>query len=226
MDPADPVGLRLEAQLFSRRGGRVLGDHAGQLVRDGDRWLVATSSWGDFEPGEIHVRHTESSDDLLTGVHVLDTVRTPLPTTHGTWDPALTRVGDRWQVAYVESPSQKPFTFHPALATTTSAEWTDGLTEVASLTGMRRCEGPVLATVGDDTWLVASDGRHRGYPVFDLSGQRAGWLNAPYGTNIPHPQLVPAPAGGWWLVTFDGTAYDRKMLGYGSHGDVVVMHSG
>ena len=32
-DPASPRDLRLESQLFSRRDGLVLGDHAGQLVR-------------------------------------------------------------------------------------------------------------------------------------------------------------------------------------------------
>ena len=83
LDPAAPAEMRLESQLFTRRDGLVLGDHAGQLVRDGDRWLVATSSWGDFEPGSIHVRHCESVDDLLTGVHVLETEATPLPTEHG-----------------------------------------------------------------------------------------------------------------------------------------------
>lgn len=225
LDPADPTGMRLEAHLFSRRDGLVLGDHAGQLVRDGDRWLVATSSWGDFEPGKVQVRHTETTEDLLSGVHVLDTVPTPLPTRHGTWDPAMTRIGERWHVAYVESGSQRPFTFHPALATTTAPEWTDGLTEVGALTGMRQCEGPIIITVGADTWLLASDGRHRCYPVFDLSGQRVGRLDAPYGTNIPHPQLVPDPAGGWLMVTFDGTPYDRNVMGYGGHGDVVVLHS-
>ncbi|MCW2844657.1 MAG: hypothetical protein JWN22_2573 [Nocardioides sp.] len=224
-DPADTPGMRLEAQLFSRRGGLVVGDHAGQLVRDGDRWLVATSSWGDFEPGTIHVRHTTSSADLLAGVHVLDTVPTSMPTGHGTWDPALTRVGDRWHLAYVESRSQRPFTFHPALAATTSADWTDGLTAVARMTVLGQCEGPILATVDDAIWLLASDGRDRCFPVFDLTGHRVGRLDAPYGTNIPHPQLVPDPAGGWLLVTFDGTPFDRAMLGYGGHGDVVVLHS-
>ena len=111
--------MRLEAQLFSRRDGLVLGDHAGQLVRDGNKWLVATSSWGDFAPGGIHVRHTETSADLLTGVHLLDTEPTPLPTRHGAWDPSLTRTADTWQVAFGESPSQDPFDFHPALSRTT-----------------------------------------------------------------------------------------------------------
>ena len=72
-DPSAPDDMRLEAQLFSRRDGLVVGDHAGQLVRDGDRWLVATSAWGDFRPGSIHVRHTETTDDLLSGVHLLET---------------------------------------------------------------------------------------------------------------------------------------------------------
>lgn len=224
-DPADPAGMRLEAQLFSRRGGLMLGDHAGQLVRDGDRWLVAISAWGDFEPGSIHVRNAETTDDLLSGVHVLETRPTPLPTTHGTWDPALTRVDGRWHVAYVESLSQRPFTFHPALASTTEPEWTEGLTASSAITGMRQCEGTVLATVGGDTWLLASDAGHRRYPVFDLAGRRVGHLAAPYGTNIPHPQLVPDPAGGWLMVTFDGTAFARTAMGYGGHGDVLVLHS-
>ncbi len=225
MDPADPSGMRLEAHLFSRRDGLVLGDHAGQLVRDGDRWLVATSAWGDFEPGSIHVRHLETSADLMRGTHVLDTVPTPLPSAHGTWDPALTRVDGRWQVAYVESRSQRPFTFHPALATTSSRTWHDALTEVAAMSDLGQCEGPVLVREGEDTWLLASDGERRCFPVFDLTGAEVGRLNAPYATNIPHPQLVSDPAGGWLLVTFDGTAFDARQLGYGGHGDVVVMHS-
>ena len=115
-DPASPRDMRLESQLFSRRDGLVLGDHAGHLVRHRDRWLLATSSWGDFAPGSIHVRHAETGADLLSGVHVIDTEPTPLPTEHGTWDPSLLLQDGSWRVAFVESPSQKPFDFHPALA--------------------------------------------------------------------------------------------------------------
>ena len=224
-DPADPRDLRLESHIFFRRDTVVLGDHAGQLVRDGDRWLVAVSSWGDFRPGRIHVRHAETSADLLTGVHVLETARAPMPTGHGTWDPALTRVDGRWQVAYVASPSQDPFVFHPALAATGSDDWTDRLEPVFAASRLRRTEGPVIVRVDGATWLLASDGKARAYPVFDLHGRRAGSLDAPYLTNIPHPQLVPDPAGGWWMLTFDGTPYAKKVMGYGGHGDVVLMHS-
>ena len=225
LDPAAPAEMRLESQLFTRRDGLVLGDHAGQLVRDGDRWLVATSSWGDFEPGNIHVRHCESPDDLLTGVHVLETEATPLPTEHGSWDPALTRIDGAWQVGFVESPSQEPFDFHPALARTSAEGWFEDLAPVAAATDLHQCEGPIIVTVDGASYLLASDGDDRHYPVFDLTGRRIGRLDAPYPTNIPHPNLIPDPAGGWLLVTFDGTPYDDKVMGYGGHGDVIVMHS-
>ncbi|UMG92857.1 hypothetical protein [Nocardioides sp. TF02-7] len=225
MDPARPEQMRLESQLFFRRDGLLLGDHAGQLVRDGDRWLVAVSSWGDFAPGRIHVRHTETTADLLAGTHLLDTEPTPLPTDVGSWDPALLRRDGAWHVGFVESPSQDPFDFHPALARTTDANWWRGLEKVAAADALHQCEGPILATVDDETWLLASDGDARDYPILDLDGHRVGSLDAPYPTNIPHPQLVPDPAGGWLVVTFEGTQHAERVMGYGGHGDVVVMHS-
>ena len=225
MDPAAPEEMRLEAQLFSRRDGLVLGDHAGQVVRDGDRWWVATSSWGDFTPGSIHVRHTVTTDDVLSGVHVLDTEPTSLPTEHGSWDPAYTRVDGTWHVGFVESPSQDPFDFHPALASTTADSWTDDLSRTAAADTLHQCEGPIIATVGASTWLLASDGDAHNYPVFNLEGRRVGRLDAPYPTNIPHPQLLEDPAGGWWMVTFDGTQYAEDVMGYGGHGEVVLLHS-
>ena len=224
-DAAEPRGMRLESQLFTRRDGLLLGDHAGQLVRDGDRWLVLTSSWGDFSPGSIHVRHTSSTDDLLSGVHVLATEPAPLPTDDGSWDPALSRIDGRWRLGFVESPSQDPFDFHPALAQTSSRDWTEGLEKVAAADDLHQCEGPVIATVDGTGYLLASDKDDQNYPVFDLSGRRLGRLDAPYPTNIPHPQLVPDPAGGWLMVTFDGAQWHEDVMGYGGHGDVVVMHS-
>ncbi len=225
LDPADPAGMRVESMIFSRRGGRVLGDHAGQLVRDGDRWLVAVSSWGDFAPGSIHVRHTSTTADLLRGVHVLDTEPLVLPTTDGTWDPALTRHGGRWVVAFVESPSQAPFRFHPAVAATTSDRWTQDLRLQSRVEGMDHGEGPVLVEEDGQLRLLASDEDRKVYPILDLDGRELGRLDASYGTNIPHPQVLPDPAGGHWLVTFDGTPFGRRRLDYGTHGDVVLMHS-
>ena len=75
--------------------------------------------------------------------------------------------------------------------------------------------------------MLASDGRRRRYPVYDLAMRQVGTLPAPYETNIPHPQLVPLPAGSELgtelMVTFDGTPWGKRVLGYGTHGDLIVM---
>jgi hypothetical protein len=55
--------------------------------------------------------------------------------------------------------------------------------------------------------------------------KQRGSLDAPYGSNIPHPQLVPRPDGSWLMITFEGTQYAERLLGYGTHGDVLVMAS-
>ena len=223
MDRARPEEMRLESQIFFRRDGLVLGDHAGHLVRDGDRWLVAVSSWGDFAPGAVHVRHTESSADLLSGTHVLDAEPTPLPTDVGSWDPALLRRDGTWHVAFVESPSQDPFDFHPALAETDAELPWDGLRMIGAADDLHQCEGPILAEVDGQWWFLASDGDARHYPVFDLDMRRVGRLDAPYPTNIPHPQLLRLDDARWLMVSFDGTQFAEKTMGYGGHGDVLIM---
>lgn len=228
LDLAEPSTLTQVAQLYSRRDGLLLGDHAGQVVVDEDAGtcLVGVSAWGDFDPSTgVHVRWARTGLDVLHGVHVLETERLELPTAVSAWDPAITRIDGRWHVAFVESPSQEPFEFHPALAT--AETWGRAFERVGADVSMRKCEGVVIARV-DGSWRVlASDGAAREYPVYDLGMRRVGSLPAPYGTNIPHPQIVPLPAGSplgrELLVTFDDTPWGRKVLGYGTHGDVVVM---
>ena len=222
LDPEHPTGMEQVAQLYVRRDGAVLGDHAGQLVRDGDRWLVANSSWGDFDGSGVHVRHTTTDADLLRGVHVLETDPLALPTDLSTWDPSLTRIDGAWTWAYVESPSQSPFDFRPALARTSGDDPFGRLTKVGADLTRHQTEGPVLVR-DRDRWLVlASDGDARQYPAYDLAMRRVGRVDAPYGTNIPHPQAILRSDGSWLIVTFDGTAPFADRLGYGGHGDVVV----
>lgn len=231
LDLAAPDRLNQVGQLFSRRDGLVLGDHAGQVVVDDDRGecRVAVTSWGDFSPRTgVHVWHATADVSVLAGEHVLDTEPLDLPTPRSTWDPAATVIDGRWHVAYVDSPSQDPFNFRPALAVgPVGAGWGERLEPVGVDTSLEQCEGPILTRL-DGAWrLLASDGRHRCYPVYDLAMRRVGELDAPYVSNIPHPQLVPLPAGSALgrelLLTFDGTPWGRPRLEYGTHGDVVVM---
>jgi hypothetical protein len=228
LDLAKPTRLRPVAKLFTARDGLILGDHAGQLVRDqhDEHWIVVNSSWGDFPRNGIHARHTTSGEDLLSGVHVLPTQRAPLPTTLSTWDPGLTRIDGRWHVSFVESASQRPFDFHPALAVAQAGrDWTVGLRRVGAATGLHQCEGPILTSVDGHWWLLASDGDDRRFPIFDLDMRYVGRLDAPYPTNIPHPQLLELPDHTYLMVTFNGASYGHPVLGYGGHGDVVFMRS-
>jgi hypothetical protein len=55
--------------------------------------------------------------------------------------------------------------------------------------------------------------------------RRVGRLDAPYPTNIPHPQVLEREDGSWLMISFDGTQYAEKTMGYGGHGDVVIMGS-
>ncbi|MDO9495349.1 MAG: hypothetical protein Q7J48_06585 [Nocardioides sp.] len=235
LDPGT-LALRHRSDLFFRRPGSgpgarpgVFGDHASHLLRDGDRWLVATSTWGDFDrraPGAtVSVTLAETGADLLDGAHVLDTRALALPTTGlrsvGTWDPHLVHTTDGWLVGYVSA--SRFFRFHPVLATGASL---DDLILRAAAPDRRATEGPTLLRLGGEWWLLASDGRggrpgqRERYPVFDLTLAEVGALDAPYPTNIPWPTLVE-DGNGWLMVGFDGTRYGGPLVGYGSHGDVV-----
>lgn len=234
LDP-DTLALSHRSDVFFRRADRsgVFGDHASHLVRDGNRWLLATSTWGDFDrdlPGaSVAVTLAESDADLLRGRHVLDTRPLALPTTGirsvGVWDPHLVRTDDGWLVAYVSA--RKFFRFHPVLA---AGPDLDHLSLRGSATDRRATEGPTLTRL-DNVWrLLASDGRdgrasHRErYPVFDLDLTEVGTLDAPYPTNIPWPTLLEEDDG-WLLIGFDGTRYGGRLVGYGSHGDVVFARA-
>ena len=226
--------LRPTAQLYFRRGGLVLGDHATHLVRDGGRWLVATSTWGDFERKSVAVTLAKSTDNLLVGEHVLDAHELALPTAGlpgrrvGSWDPHLALIDDHWHIAFVTA--RKFFSFHPALARAAEPGRLDGFELVAAATDRTATEGTVLVRIDDEWRVLASDGAdnpspHReGYPVFDLSLKKIGALDAPYPTNIPWPTLVER-ADGWLLLTFDGTEYGGELPGYGTHGDLIVMRT-
>ncbi|MGN0064495.1 MAG: hypothetical protein ACI379_09655 [Nocardioides sp.] len=230
--------------LFFRRPDRpgVYGDHATHVLRDGDRWLVATSTWGDFAPPERRAERRRSSTlritlaepvgDPRSGEHVLDTSELPVPvegfTSVATWDPHLVHRGDQWWVGYVSA--SRFFRFHPVLA---SGPRLDALTQRGVSADRTATEGTTVVPYGPGLVVVASDGRdgrsgqREAYPVFDTTMHQIGTLDAPYPSNIPWPCLVPpGDAGGPWLMlTFDGTPRDPGLLGYGTHGDLIVMRT-
>lgn len=213
------------SDIFFRRpdGAGVYGDHATHVLRDGDRWLVATSTWGDFDkrlrPVSVTLATTDA--DLLTGAHVLDTEPLHLPTTGlrsvGVWDPHLVRTPEGWLVGFVSA--TRYFQFHPALA---AGPTLDDLSLRAAATGLTQTEGTTLLHL-DGAWRVlASDKDRRRFPLFDLDLRETGTLDAPYPTNIPWPTLV-RDGESWLMVAFNGRPSGGPLPGYGTHGDLVFL---
>ncbi len=253
LDPAT-LDLAHRGDLFFRRPDRagVLGDHATHVVRDRDRWLVATSTWGDFDPHRNpHVSMTlavvPAGTDLLHGPHVLDTVPLPAPTTGpttgptggpagdlqapvGTWDPHLVRDDDgTWLLAFVRA--SRFFVFHPAVATGPEPTDAAGWTLRAAATARTACEGPTLLRTTEGWRVLASHGRDgkrdaegapATYPVLDLDLREVGRLDAAYPTNLPWPTVARTPQGPL-LIGFDSTPAGGPLLPYGTHGDVVLQ---
>jgi len=212
----------------------VYGDHATHLLRDEGRWLVATSTWGDFDRTGMGITLATSTADLLRGEHVLDTRPLDLPTTAlpgrvvGTWDPHLAMIDGHWHLAFVAA--RRFFDFYPALARAAEPGRLDGWELLGAAPDRRATEGTQLCRL-DGTWRVlASDGpdnprglRER-FPVFDLAMSEIGALDAPYPTNIPWPTLLERD-GVWTMLTFDGTPYGGGVSGYGTHGDLLVLRT-
>ena len=239
-DP-DMLALTHSADLFFRRPDRsgVFGDHATHLVRTGGGWLVATSTWGDFEapttragrrtPAGLRVTLAESGGDLLRGAHVLDSRELPLPLdgldSIATWDPHLVRRDGEWLVGFVSA--RRFFDFHPALA---AGPTLDDLRLLGAATDRTATEGTTLVDVDGRIAVLASDGRDspRGlrarFPSYDLAMTETGTLDAPYPTNLPWPTVAKVD-GRWLMLTFNGRSAGGKLLGYGTHGDLVVMRS-
>jgi hypothetical protein len=220
LDP-DTYELEHRADLFLRRGGRVFGDHAVHLVRDGDRWLLAASTWGDFDRKErpVGVTLSVSAADLTRGVHVLDSRPLALPTTGfrsvGVWDPHLVRTPEGWLVGYVSA--TRYFRFHPVLAV---GDDLDSLELAAVATGHRETEGTTIVRLDEGLRVLASDRHRKVFPVLDLDLLEVGTLDAAYPTNIPWPTLA-----GELLIGFNGRRYGGRLVGYGSHGDVVIQRA-
>lgn len=244
------IGSPTLADLFFTRHDRpgVYGDHSTHLVREGERWLVATSTWGDFDPGArsaadrartgkrdvVDITLSTTSADLTTGSHLLGTEPMRLPSdgarSVGVWDPHLVRSTDGWLVGYVSA--TKFFSFHPVVASGLSLS---DLQLHASATERVATEGATLLRTDSGWRLLASDGRdgrrsQRGrFPVWELPASPGGALvqceplDAPYPTNIPWPNLARLDDGSWLLATFNGSAVGGRLVGYGTHGDVVVM---
>jgi hypothetical protein len=250
---ASPSALKEVGKIFFERGGKVLGDHAGHIVYDdvAGNFIIGVSTWGDFTYQGVQVNYTRAPEGVLHGVQVLKgATKLPLPTPlrnpniepsyPSTWDPHFTRIGQRWYVAYVESPSQggANWDHHPALAKGSARGGLNSLTLVGRDEPLNQTEGMVMQRVGG-TWYVlcvSGDGERapgalpKHYRIYNLNMVFLGYLNADFTSNIPHPMITPLSVGEntkWIMLTFDGTDFygwtGPEPLDYGTHGKFYVM---
>jgi hypothetical protein len=245
-DYASPDALEEVGKLFFKRDGKVMGDHAGHIVYDekAGNFLIGVSTWGDFTYQGVDIYYTRvrtQNIEDLHGVHVLEGRELAVPTAlstepTGNWDPHFVRIGRRWYVAFVESPTQgNPWDHHPALARGDSIE---NLTLVDAKEELKQTEGMVIQKIDSEWYVLCSSGRGEiafegvppgSYRIYDLNMKLVGTLNAPYETNIPHPMITPLPDlpgrgdTQWIMLTFNETFFDIDFLGYGTHGNFVVM---
>jgi hypothetical protein len=233
LDLDQPGRIQQAAKLFFARGGLVLGDHAGQIVIDEQKggFHVLVSGWGDFDYNGVHVHYAHTTRDLFHGVNVIESTRMPLPTELSSWDPTFVRIEGIWNVGFVESPYQdqtRGFNFRPVLARGEIGGELLRLRRVGADLTRTQTEGAIFQKFGGDWVLLASDGLERKYRIYDLSMRLVGFLDAPYRSNIPHPQVVPVPSGNdseYLMMTFDGTPIHGDVLGYGTHGDFILMRA-
>jgi hypothetical protein len=238
LDLAQPRALRQVGKSFWQRDARVVGDHAGHIVYDDaiGAFRLLVSNWGTFSGNGVLINSAVVHGDVLHGVTVVrDPAVQPLPTDVSRWDPHMVRIGGRWHIAFVESPSQNPFTFHPALAMGPRSGEFGNFTLVGRDAGRTMTEGMVMQKIGGKWYVLCSSSRDEGpdgghYRIYDLRMRFLGFLDAPYPTNIPHPMVFPVPntrtrSTGYQMVTFNGTQYYENVLGYGTHGDFYVMEA-
>ena len=186
MDLSDYTNIQQVGNVFWHNAGdptKVLGHHAGQIVRDEEegRWIAIASSWGDFgpqggdgalQPGTVTPNPANPPVDILydelplsvnvlKGVHVLTGRKHPVNAvpfpTEGKWDPGLTRIRGRWYLAYVIATDL--FTdFQPALARSPVGADHTVQEFVGADWGKRATEGPIIQRLGGEWRLFASCG--------------------------------------------------------------------
>ena len=204
------------------------------------RWLVATSTWGDLDVTTPQRRRRATVGSRWRTGRRPDAgparARHPgvaAPTdglgSVATWDPHLVRErrAAGWSASSARrscSASTPPSRLDPTLddlalrrrrPTRRATEGTTLLRDGAGLAGrrQRRPRRPARPAPG--------------VPGLRPAPAQLGQLDAAYLTNLPWPALAPDPdrPGGWLMVAFNGRAAGGEVLGYGTHGDVVVLRS-
>ncbi|MCX4824981.1 hypothetical protein OG883_35015 [Streptomyces sp. NBC_01142] len=237
MDPDHPERMEQVGSHFFSYEGLLVGNHGGQLVRDAERnRFIALACGGNLPTPGVTVRHGTGGDELLSGVRLIRAKRLELPFAEAAWDPALRLIDGRWHYAYANVTDFQPsLRFRPVLAAAApGGDYDEGIRIRHQDTHWpNNNEGCRLQRFGDRWYLLTSDAESRQYLVRDMNMRPHRALNAPYPLGTPFPEVFPLSGPGgrenWLMVTSDERGYEEgsthPLLGYGVHGDVIVMRA-
>ncbi|GAA1186182.1 hypothetical protein GCM10009654_49700 [Streptomyces hebeiensis] len=237
LDPEHPERMEQVGSHFFSYENLLVGNHGGQLVRDADRdRFIALACGGNLPTPGVTVRHGTGGDELLHGVRLIKARRLELPFANAAWDPALRLIDGRWHYAYANVTDFQPsLRFRPVLAAAAAGGDYDERIKVLrrDTSWPNNHEGCRLQRFGDRWYLLTSDAESRQYLVHDMAMRPRRPLDAPYPLGTPFPEVFPlAGPGGtekWLMVTSDERGYEEAsshpLLGYGVHGDVIVMRA-
>lgn len=237
MDPARPERMEQVGSHFFSYEGLLVGNHGGQLVRDAERdRFIALACGGNLPTPGVTVRHGTGGEELLSGVRLIRAKRLELPFKEAAWDPALRLIDGRWHYAYADVTDFQPsLRFRPVLAAAApGGDYDEGVRiRHRDTSWPNNNEGCRLQRFGDRWYLLTSDAESRQYLVRDMAMRPQRPLDAPFPLGTPFPEVFALPGAGgreeWLMVTSDERAYEdgssRPQLGYGVHGDVVVMRA-
>jgi len=235
MDPVHPERMEQVGSHFFSYEGLLVGNHGGQLVRDAERdRFIALACGGNLPTPGVTVRHGTGGEELLSGVHLIRAKRLELPFEEAAWDPALRLIDGRWHYAFANVTDFQPsLRFRPVLAAAAPGDDYDGNIRIRheDVAWPNNNEGCRLQRFGDRWYLLTSDAESRQYLVRDMAMRPHKALDAPYPLGTPFPEVFSLPDSDgreqWLMVTSDERAYEdgssHPLLGYGVHGDVIVM---
>lgn len=214
--------LRLEGALFFTEGdGRMLGYHATKVVRDGDRYLVMTTTHG----GKLHtLAYAETGADILHGIHYLECRNLEFPhkeaegTKYGTEDPDFfyDAKARRWRLAYCARQGSNKDGQHLSYVThlCESKNW-DGPYKLIATSKEDNNTGIRITTVGGKRYVL-SGGSDTTFYIYDYPGLEClGTFRQefPNGGFRGWPTIVPLQCGNYerylW-ITFDRGAQTGK----------------
>ena len=190
-----------------------------------DRWLVATSSWGDFDGRLRRARAAPRHAGRPALRRAPAGHRAPdLPTAHDAWDPGFTRVDGTVVPGLRREPVAAPLRLPPRprvdrRPTPYPGRGLPGSVPPTACTSARARSSLGSGTSGGCSPATVTAGLPGVRPV-DAAGRHT---RRAVPEQHPHPRLLRRDDGSWLMVTFDGTQRAERTMGYGGHGDVVVM---